>query len=406
MLNNIFEDNVRDFQGYNSVNSEIKKTIENKTEQDCFAVLNNGITIIAKKIEPIGDELEIFDYQIVNGCQTSYVLFDNKNHIGDNVYLLAKIIEVKSENVLDRIIYTTNRQTEVKSEAFTSAKPFHKRLEDYFNSIDPQYKLYYERRSKQYELSDGVNKNKVVTLSTQVYSYISMFLNEPHSTHRYYGELLQSYKNRIFIEGSLNEPYYISSYFTHKVGNEIKIRNLSKYAKLKFHIICTIRAIAVGKDVYVGNSKNLKKRCTELMNIISDKQQLDQLINTAFSCLEEAITRSSNIPYENLHRNKEFTSILLDVATEYAIAKNSTEYLKKGDIVSCVVSAINRSFVSVIIKSDDERNYGSIHISNIAKKYISNIHDEVKISSIIQAKVISDDFYENNYGWELSMILD
>ncbi|HEY9062308.1 MAG TPA: AIPR family protein [Pseudobacteroides sp.] len=405
MLNNIFEDNVRDFQGYNPVNLEIKKTIENATEQECFAVLNNGITIIAKNIVPIGDEVEIFDYQIVNGCQTSYVLFDNKDCIGENVYLLAKIIEVKNESVLDRIIYTTNRQTEVKSEAFTSAKPFHKRLEDYFNSIDPKYKLYYERRSKQYELSDGINKNKVVTLSTQIYSYISMFLNEPHSTHRYYGELLQSYSNRIFSDGSLSEPYYISAYFTHKVVNEIKAKNLSKYTKFKFHIICALRAIAVGKDVSAGNSRNLKKKCTELMNIISDENQIAQLINTAISCLEEAIKRCSNMPYENLHRNREFTSCLLDVATEYATAKNSTQYLKKGDIVSCVVSSINRSFVYVNIKSEDERSYGSIHISNIAKKYISHIHDEVKMSDIIQAKVISDD-YDSKYGWELSMILD
>lgn len=408
MLNNIFEDNVRDFQGYNSVNLEIKRTIQDLKEQECFAVLNNGITIIAKKIEPIGDELEVFDYQIVNGCQTSYVLFDNKNCIGDNVYVLAKIIEVKSEAVLDRIIYTTNRQTEVKSEAFTSAKPFHKRLEDYFNSIDPKYKLYYERRSKQYELSDGVNKNKVVTLSTQIYSYISMFLNEPHSTHRYYGELLQAYTNRIFVEDSLYEPYYISSYFTYLVGNAIKSGKISKskYAKLKFHIICVMRAIAVGKDVTFGNSRNLKKKCNELMKIISDQQQIDKLIDTAVSCLDEAIKRSSNIPLENLHRNKEFTSCLLDIASEYAMSKNSTEYLKMGNIVSCVVSAIKDYNIIVELKSDDERNRGSIHISKIARRYIENIYEEASIGDIIQVKILNDDYYESSYGWKLSMILD
>lgn len=408
MLNNIFEDNVRDFQGYNAVNLEIRKTIVNTKEQESFAVLNNGITIIAKKIEPIGDELEVFDYQIVNGCQTSYVLFDNKNYIGDNVYVLAKIIEVMSgDDVLDTIIYTTNRQTEVKSEAFTSAKPFHKRLEDYFNSIDPKNKLYYERRSKQYELSDGVNKNKVVTLSTQIYSYISMFLNVPHSTHRYYGELLQSYTNSIFIEGSLYEPYFVSSYFTYKVGNAIKTGSISKkYAKFKYHIICAMRAVAVGKDVAVGNSRKMKKVCNELMKIIDDQHQLHKLLDTAVSCLDEAIKKSANISRDNLHRNKEFTSCLLDIATEYEKAKNSTEYLKKDNVVTCVVSAINRSFVSVFIKSDDERNFGFIHISNIAKKYISNIHEEVKIASMIQARIISNDFYESKYGWEMSMILD
>lgn len=165
MLKNIFEDNVRDFQGYNPVNLEIQNTLQNKLEQECFAILNTGITITAKRIEPIGDQIEIFDFQIVNGCQSSYVLFDNQNSVGDNTHILAKIIEVKDDSVLDRIIFTTNRQTEVKSEAFISTKPFHKRLEDYYNSIEPRNRLFYERRSKQFDLSDSVNKTKVITLA-------------------------------------------------------------------------------------------------------------------------------------------------------------------------------------------------------------------------------------------------
>ena len=39
LFKNIFEDNVRDFQGYNSVNSEIKATLLDKESQDRFAVL-------------------------------------------------------------------------------------------------------------------------------------------------------------------------------------------------------------------------------------------------------------------------------------------------------------------------------------------------------------------------------
>lgn len=55
LFNNIFEDNVRDFQGYNPVNSEIRATILDRTNQDRFSVLNNGITIIAKDIDTEGD---------------------------------------------------------------------------------------------------------------------------------------------------------------------------------------------------------------------------------------------------------------------------------------------------------------------------------------------------------------
>ena len=114
IMNNIFEDNVRDFQGYNTINSEIKTTLNDSEDQARFAILNNGITIVANQIKITGDMVEICDYQIVNGCQTSYVLYDNQNILKNDSYLVVKIIEVSTSSIADRIIYTTNRQTEVK----------------------------------------------------------------------------------------------------------------------------------------------------------------------------------------------------------------------------------------------------------------------------------------------------
>jgi len=34
------------------------------------------------------------------------------------------------------------------------------------------------------------------------------FLNEPHSTHRYYGEILESNRDRLFLEQHSPFPYY------------------------------------------------------------------------------------------------------------------------------------------------------------------------------------------------------
>jgi hypothetical protein len=261
MLNNIFEDNVRDFQGYNSVNKEIQETISSDIEQAWFAILNNGITIVAHSIKVTGDTVEIFDYQIVNGCQSSYVLFENSNKLKDQAYIVIKIIEAKDEVVSDRVIYTTNRQTEVKSEAFTSTKKFHKYLQDYYNSIPPNRRLYYERRSKQYELVDNINKNKVVTLATQTSAYIAMFLNEPQSTHRYYGEILDAYKNKIYIDNDVCEPYYLSAYFLYYVEDAIRRSIIEKrYRTFKFHIICAMKILCVGSDVIFENNRKMKKR--------------------------------------------------------------------------------------------------------------------------------------------------
>ena len=110
----------------------------------------------------------------------------------------------------NQIIQGTNRQTEVKVEAFESLAPFQKQLEELYIAMgrakrDP---IYYERRSKQYD-QQNVRKDRIITLTSQIKSFVAMFLNEPHSIHRYYGELLDSYRSRLFRESS--PPHAVSS---------------------------------------------------------------------------------------------------------------------------------------------------------------------------------------------------
>ncbi|MNX87028.1 general stress protein 13 [compost metagenome] len=95
----------------------------------------------------------------------------------------------------------------------------------------------------------------------------------------------------------------------------------------------------------------------------------------------------------------------MEVVTEYSGALNNTSYLKKGDVVSCVVKKIDDYYFLVDIKTDDVRDTGSVHISRIADRYIKDIRDEVSVAQIIQAKIINDDFYENWFGWKLSMLI-
>lgn len=406
MLTNIFEDNVRDFQGYNVINQEIKATIDDETDQARFAILNNGITIVASNIKVTGDNVELFDYQIVNGCQTSYVLFDNKQNIKDNSYIVIKIIEVKDETISDRVIFTTNRQTEVKSEAFIATKTFHKGLQDFYNSIEPQYQLYYERRSKQYDLSDTISKNKVVTLTTQIVSYISMFLNEPHSTHRYYGELLEAYKSKLFLDTDAHEVYYISAYFNYYLDTKFKSGAIHrKYKKLKFHLMCAMKGLLVGTQVNFGKARKQKKEFEILFRTIQDSKRMDLCLRTATMCLDKII-ESSIIPENERHRSKEITARLMEEINKVSEAVVSESFLKKGDVVHCTVNAVNVSFICVSIKTDDSRCDGSIHISKVNGKYIPDLKKEVEIGEIFQAQILNDNYYESEWGWELSKLID
>ena len=60
----LFYDNVRDFQGHNAVNQEIETTIKNGDQKDRFALLNNGVTIVARAANKVGATFRLRDYQL------------------------------------------------------------------------------------------------------------------------------------------------------------------------------------------------------------------------------------------------------------------------------------------------------------------------------------------------------
>ena len=209
----LFYDNVRDFQGHNPVNTEVRETVQNTEHSDRFALLNNGVTVVARDIKKVGAKFRLEDYQIVNGCQTSHVLYLNREFLNEHIHLPIKLIVTDDNEVTNQIIQGTNSQTEVKPEAFESLSPFQKQLEEFYLALgrDRASPLHYERRSKQYEHQPGVNRQRVITLASQIKCFVAMFLNEPHSTHRYYGELLTSYRERLFNEFSSISPLLYGS---------------------------------------------------------------------------------------------------------------------------------------------------------------------------------------------------
>ena len=406
LFNNIFEDNVRDFQGYNLVNSEIQNTIADSEDQERFSVLNNGITIIAKNIDTEGDSVTIFDYQIVNGCQTSRVIFDNRAILSSNSCVLTKIIQVDNDDVLDRIVYTSNRQTEVKYEAFSSANRFHKILQEHYGSYPPEYRLYYERRSKQYDMDSSVDKNKVITLAGQTLAYISMFLNEPHSINRYYGELLNSYQKRVYGKDDYFEPYYVSAYYLYAVEQAIKTNKVDrKYKKYKYHLCCAMRAITCSSQIWRGNSNGIKKEAQKLIELSHDASDFQRTLNSACTCIDNTIALSNDIPTDIIFRSRDFTTRLLDEIRQFTNAMDKNDHLIVDQIVSCQVSSIKQNKIEVELRTDDNRKHGSIHISKIANRYIHNISDEVKLGEILQAKIINE-YNEQLNSWDLSLMID
>ena len=48
--------------------------------------------------------------EIVNGCQTCYVLYDEQEHLGPDVYVAVRIIGTGDKVLVSRIVAATNRR--------------------------------------------------------------------------------------------------------------------------------------------------------------------------------------------------------------------------------------------------------------------------------------------------------
>ena len=115
----IFEENVRDFIGLRwRVNNEIAETIKDPLKQKRFGILNNGVTIISPDVRVTGFDIYMRDFQIVNWCQTSNILFEHRSSVTAKVALMLKVIETSDPGVVDDIVRSTTDKQKLKKISF------------------------------------------------------------------------------------------------------------------------------------------------------------------------------------------------------------------------------------------------------------------------------------------------
>ncbi len=242
----LFYDNVRDFLGAeNSVNKDIEGTIKSQSQRNLFSVLNNGVTLVARKVVPSGDRFEISGFQVVNGCQTSHVLFNNRDHVTPDMYLTVKLIETDDVDLSSSVIKATNSQSIVLREAFSTIKPYHRRLEDFFRAMNEYgHRFFYERRPHQYDDDDTVTRSEVVSAPLLIKSFVSVVLEQPHKVHFYYGQILRDYNSEsttlVFDESHHPGLYFVSHVIVAKC-KDIAIKN--KVGRLSYHLALVIKKI-------------------------------------------------------------------------------------------------------------------------------------------------------------------
>lgn len=290
----IFTDNVRDYQGDVPVNQEIADTI--RTDADKFIVFNNGVTIICGELNnSTRDNFILKSYQIVNGCQTSHEIFKNKDKVKGNLQIPVKIIETTDEETINKIIKATNRQTKVGEEQFIALNSFHFKLEEYYKSFPIEQRLYYERRSKQYNYIPGIEKARVISIATQIKALASMFFDKPNLASRYYGQLLKQVDG-MFGENDRMEPYYTCAFMLYRLEYYFRNGILSwDYRKYRYHILMMIKYdIANGKKIPNISENKITDFCDRCNKLVMDDTKFKVEVNKMISIIGSNVNDVKN----------------------------------------------------------------------------------------------------------------
>ncbi|NOT77728.1 MAG: AIPR family protein [Bacteriovoracaceae bacterium] len=267
----VFEENVRSFLGIeNPVNKSIANTIHTTNSSTRFPVLNNGITIVSPDVRVQGNTLHLLNFQIVNGCQTSNVLYENREYLSDDIMVNLKIVETLNEDVFSELVRATNSQSEVKENQFFSLRPIVKRIEQYFDSFDGlENRLYFERRQRQFVGRD-IQDVRIFSVHNTAKCVGSMFLRRPDLAYRYPRQVFDKLGADVFSEDNKEIIYYTSCLALYRfqlfVSNAQISQNMKKY---KWHILALFRAIVCDKNIPPLNSKQIEIDCTNLVNVLS-----------------------------------------------------------------------------------------------------------------------------------------
>lgn len=235
-------------------------------------------------------------------------MFAQREFLDDTVYIPLRLIATSNEEVVAAIVKATNRQTEVRQEQLIALSDFQKKIEAYFLSFEPSKRLFYERRSRQFGASIAVEKTRIITPTSLIRSYASIFLEEPHRTTRSYKLLLDRVGKDIFGAEHRLEPYYFAASAQYRLEYAFRNTSLeSKFKPARYHILLAARILLNPGRAPKPNSHDMAKYSDAMTEV---------LWNTSSSEADKVFLRAAEIVSEvakgDLHRDRIRTEACTD----------------------------------------------------------------------------------------------
>lgn len=281
----VFFDNIRDYNPASKINKEIGISLE-AGEHDNFIYRNNGITVVAKSVRRVGDTFTIEDFQVVNGCQTSNVIFHNKDKI-EGVHIPFRLIGTKDEDFIFSIISGTNKQNPVRDEQFWSLLPFMKNLEEFSRKAPDQRHIFLERRENQYR-SESIEKARIVQMQPFFKAATATLMGLPHRSARNYRTEIKDRADTLFAETQDVRPCYAAAYLHYRLEFLWRNQKIDSETKIyRFYIMDAVARQILGK----GNFEKLAPRdqvkfAEKLVDFASDEKKMAKVVASVQKALD------------------------------------------------------------------------------------------------------------------------
>lgn len=321
----IFNDNIRYYLGSSEkldVNSSMKDQLLGN-ENYLFGLLNNGITIIADSVTINSEELTLTNYQIVNGCQTSNVIYECLDSISgtNDIYLPIRLIATEDEDTKHSIIKATNSQTPLKPEQLAALSAIQKTLEQYYNtkSKHSKYPLYYERRTEQYR-DEGIPKAKIINIPFQIKATSALFFDMPHEVSGQYGKVEKQTRGLLFEDSHMAflNSYYVSGLAWYKVERFLQNQEEGKkFRRARWHIIMIIKYLCCPNDkINLAIDKKSEVNSKLIEACLLDEDKTNEVLKKAVEIIEKSLSQKGNIEIilsdRKTFERKDTTTLILD----------------------------------------------------------------------------------------------
>lgn len=307
----LFAKNVRFGLGRTNVNKEIESTINKRDQHKRFLLFNNGITIIAERASLSSPSaLEIENYSIVNGCQSTLALYENRSELTPDLRVMVKLIETGANDKLGEMItFFTNNQNPITASDLRSRDKIQMTLQKQFEREFGKRILYKIKPGEDDRDYEDVLEN---TFAAQL--LYSFKLGNPHEAHLK-NKIFTSHYHKIFdrrVDAFMIFFLYRLYQLIDKYVDQIKEPIVRTYKPARFLLLYLIGQIMnddpAGKEFMNSPKKFVIQHEHKYEEAFSKLIQI--LIIELNLSIEEEKDEDEYIDYKNILRNSERTKKL------------------------------------------------------------------------------------------------